>query len=401
MDGIEEKKDFMNRRKSQEKTLKRRIFEIIQIGNRSDIPSFAFDVFIAVIIILNIATTFIQTFEQAVPYSAILHQIEFFTIALFTIEYALRILTAEYLHPEESRGRATLHFIFSFYGIVDILTILPYFIPFFFPSGAVAFRMFRVVRIFHLFRINAQYDAFNVITNVIKEKKNQLLSSLFLIVVLLFASSLCMYSLEHEAQPEYFSNAFSGIWWSVSTLLTVGYGDIYPITVAGRLMGIVIAFLGVGMVAIPTGIISAGFVEYYTRLKTGLLTKHAADFITLDIPIGHSYVGKTVEEIELPKGLYAVVVLRGKKIHLVTEQLTLQAEDYLLLGSESHLHLEAGMEEVLLEQNHPWIGSRIQELDISRREYVTMIKRNHKNIPPEEDMVLKENDRVLIFSPKA
>ena len=83
----------------------------------------------------------------------------------------------------------------------------------------------------------------------------------------MIGSSLCMYSLEHKAQPEVFTNAFSGIWWSASTLLTVGYGDIYPITTLGKMFGIFITFLGVGMVAIPTGIISAGFVDQYSRIK--------------------------------------------------------------------------------------------------------------------------------------
>lgn len=127
--------------------------------------------------------------------------------------------------------------------------------------------MFRVVRIFRLFRINAYYDSLNVITQVLTSKAQQLLSSVFIILVLMTASSLCMYSLEHDAQPQVFSNAFSGIWWAVSTLLTVGYGDIYPITTLGKIFGILITFLGVGTVAIPTGIISAGFVDQYSRIK--------------------------------------------------------------------------------------------------------------------------------------
>ena len=110
----------------------------------------------------------------------------------------------------------------------------PYYLPLFFPAGAVVFRLFRIVRIFRLFRINAYYDSLNVITEVIIGKKQQLLSSLFILSVLMVASSLCMYSLEHDAQPEVFSNAFSGLWWSVSTLLTIGYGDIYPITPLGK-----------------------------------------------------------------------------------------------------------------------------------------------------------------------
>ena len=92
-----------------------------------------------------------------------------------------------------------------------------------------------------------------------------------------------MYSLEHEAQPEVFKNAFSGIWWSVSTLLTVGYGDIYPVTVLGKMFSIIITFLGVGMVAIPTGILSAGFVEQYSLIKksTDYLMEKELKFIKL------------------------------------------------------------------------------------------------------------------------
>ena len=158
-------------------------------------------------------------------------------------------------------------YIFSGSGIVDLLSFLPNYLPVFFPAGAVAFRMFRVIRILRIFRVNSYYDALNVITEVIRRKRDQILSSVFIIVMLIIASSLCMYSLEHEAQPEVFKNAFSGIWWSVSTLLTVGYGDIYPVTVLGKMFSIIITFLGVGMVAIPTGILSAGFVEQYSLIK--------------------------------------------------------------------------------------------------------------------------------------
>lgn len=125
-----------------------------------------------------------------------------------------------------SKSRATIRFLVSFDGIVDLLTI----IPAFFLSGFVIFRMLRVSRVFHLFRLNAKYDSFNVITTVLYEKRNQIISSVFIVLILMLASSLCMYSVEHDAQPEVFRNAFSGIWWSMSTLLTIGYGDIYPIT---------------------------------------------------------------------------------------------------------------------------------------------------------------------------
>ncbi|MBQ1312290.1 MAG: ion transporter, partial [Blautia sp.] len=224
------------------KIIKRRIFDIIQIGNKSDLPSRSFDLFLVTVIILNIVAMFLETFDAMEPIGPLLKGIEYFTVVVFCIEYALRIWTAEFLYPGMSRIKAVFRFLCSFDGIVDLFTIL----PFFFLYGFVAFRMLRVVRIFHLFRLNTRYDSFHVIVSVLVEKKKQLGSSIFIIFVLMLAASMSMYSVEHDIQPESFENAFSGIWWSVSALLTVGYGDIYPVTTLGRILGIIIAFLGVG-----------------------------------------------------------------------------------------------------------------------------------------------------------
>lgn len=379
-----------------EKT-KKRVFEIIQIGSQTDVPSVIFDVFIVFIIVLNIVITFCLTFAQLARYEALLQTVELVTIVIFAVEYVLRLWTAQYLYPDMGHGRAKLKFAVSFYGMVDLLTILPYFLPLVFPSGAVAFRMFRVVRILRLFRINAKYDAFHVITTVLKEKRNPLIYSIFLVLVLMMASSLCMYGLEHEAQPEHFSNAFSGIWWSVSTLLTVGYGDIYPITVGGQIMAIVIAFLGVGMVAIPTGIISAGFVEYYTSIKKGTVTSLDADFVTLEITLEHPFIGQSLEQLALPQGLYVATVLRDRDVLIPRRELKIQAGDVMVLGSMSHRHIEASVEVVTMEKGHPWIDLEIRDLDISRRSHVIMLKRGNKNIQPEEGSRIRERDVVLLY----
>lgn len=373
------------------------MFTVLQIGSRADIPSECFDIFIILVILANIAVTFLLTFERAADFSEVFKAVELVTMVIFLVEYILRLWTADCLYPDKSYPRAVFKFAVSFYGIVDLLTILPYFCPFFIPSGAIAFRMLRVVRILRLFRINSRYDAFNVITEVLKEKRNALVSSIFLVLVLMLASSLCMYSLEHEAQPENFSNAFSGIWWSVSTLLTVGYGDIYPITIGGQIMAIVIAFLGVGMVAIPTGIISAGFVEYYTKIKVGSYSEHDADFITLSIAKGHPYIGLPVSRLGLPKGLYPAVVLRGEDVYTPHGSVILEEGDSLLLGTVSGGKLKCRIEEAILEPGHKWIGSRIRELDISRRVFVVMIKRGDENICPQGDTLLLEGDAVLLL----
>ncbi len=244
---------------------KKRLFDIIQIGQIGDTPSKLFDLFIVSNILLNILSLILLTFRSLSPFFQVFRVVEWVTTFFFCIEYAARIWTSEYLYGEKGI-KSVFRFMISFDGIIDLFTIL----PFFFLGGFIAFRFLRVARIFHLFRINSAYDSFNVITSVIYEKRNQLISSLFIIWVLILASSLCMYNAEHIAQPEVFENALSGIWYSVATIFTVGYGDVYPVTLVGKLMGMCITFLGVGAVAIPTGIISAGFVEQYTKYQGSL-----------------------------------------------------------------------------------------------------------------------------------
>ena len=301
----------MNHGITSKKSWKRRIFDIIQLGNVSDVPSRAFDYFLVAAIVLNILVMFLETFDGLKRYQGLFDTVETVTIIIFCIEYALRIWTAEYLYPTRSKWNAVGRFLISYDGVVELLTIL----PFFFLSGAVAFRMLRVVRIFHLFRINTNYDSFNVITLVLKEKRNQIASSLFIVLVLMLASSLCMYSVEHQAQPDKFRNALSGMWWSVSALLTVGYGDVYPITVLGKAMAVVISFLGVGAVAIPTGIISAGFVEQYTQAQGKNDSLLMSRVSTVTVGPDSRWLRKSVSEIQQDEGISILLIRRnGKEI---------------------------------------------------------------------------------------
>lgn len=305
--------------------VKKRVYEIIQIGKCTDVVSRLFDIFIAVVIILNISVLFLETFNYFDKYRDILHAIESITIIIFCIEYILRMWTADELYPKYSRGKAIIKFITSFDGVVDLLTIL----PFFFLKGFVALRMLRVVRIFHLFRINAYYDSFNVITSVIKEKRNQLISSVFIIFVLMMCSSLCMYSAENSAQPDVFDNAFSGIWWSISTILTVGYGDIYPITAFGRIMAIIIALLGVGAVAIPTGIISAGFVERYTVMQeTKDITVPAT--VSAEVEKNSPFIGMTIKQLKMQYDMNVILVIRNSDVMFPSEKHTMKIGDKIV-----------------------------------------------------------------------
>ena len=159
--------------------LKQRVYQTIEIGNRSDTLSHSFDIFLTVNIILNILVMVLQTFEELRQFFPLFNAIEIFTLCVFLIEYALRIWTATCRYPDKPPLQAALSFIFSWDGLIELFTIL----PFFFLSGFVAFRMLRVVRVFHLFRINATTDSFHVITSVLYEKRNQIASSIFIIFV--------------------------------------------------------------------------------------------------------------------------------------------------------------------------------------------------------------------------
>ena len=229
---------------------KKRIFEIMQLGHGTTVADKTYAVFITVVILINLLATIFSTFNELAPHYDTLHVIEGVTVAIFIVEYALRIWTAEYFRPDLTKAKSLWAYLTSFFGICDFITILVFFLPFA-SAGAVAFRMLRVVKVFNLFKANTYNDSFTVITNVLKEKKGQITSSVFIILILMIASSMMMYSVENVAQPQVFENAFSGIWWSASTLLTVGYGDIYPITIMGKILAIVISFLGGGISCNP------------------------------------------------------------------------------------------------------------------------------------------------------
>ena len=381
---------------------RKRLFEIIEIGSNYDAVCWGYDFFNTFTIILNLAVSILYTFDNMeLKYGPLLLTLERLTVAFFAIDFALRVYTARYMYPDVSQPRAISKYLLSFSGIVDILSFVPYYMPFFFPSGAVAFRMLRIVRIFRLFRINAYYDSLNVITEVIIGKKQQLLSSVFIILILMLSSSLCMYSLENRAQPEVFTNAFSGIWWAASTLLTVGYGDIYPVTTMGKIFGIFIAFLGVGMVAIPTGIISAGFVEQYSRLKRigEYGQEEDVHFIRIQLGKNDKWTGHSIAELNLPEKIIIAVVQRSHRILVPKGDLVLQPDDVLVIGAESFQDKDRiKLKEITLLAKNPWTGQKIRDLDISRHSIIVLVKRHKKLLIPSGNMTLLEGDTVILYT---
>lgn len=381
--------------------IRAKLFNMVSVGVVDEPINRLYDVISIIALFLNLFSAFAITFNYMERnYGSLLLAIEAVTTFFFAIDYVLRLFTAPELYPKESEKYAPVKYAASFTGLIDLISFLPYYMPFFFPRGTAVFKLFRVARILRLFRINSYYDQLNVITEVISRKKQQLMASVFIILILMMSASLCMYSVEHETQPEVFQNAFSGIWWSASTLLTIGYGDIYPRTVAGKILGIVIAFLGVGMVAIPTGIISAGFVEQYQRLKSiGEYTEEEnIHFIRVRLGAADKWCDKKINEIGLPKDMMVVALQRGNDTIIPRGETVVKKNDLVVMCAEKTKDLQPiDLKEIVINEGHSWNGTAIRDIDISRQSFIFMIRRNGKALIPKGSLSLKAGDTVLIY----
>ena len=228
--------------------MKQYIKGIVEFNNNRKSKYFA--LFIQLLILLSIVTFSIETIPNLKPQTRfILQSIELFSVIIFTIEYLLRIYVAD------SKPR----FIFSFYGIIDFLAILPFYLSF-----GVDLRSLRALRFLRLFRVLklVRYNrAINHFSKAIKSAKEEIFLFIFITLILIYFSAIGIYYFENEAQPEHFSSIFDSLWWAIITLTTVGYGDVYPITVGGKVFTFFILMIGLGIVAIPTGIISSALTK--------------------------------------------------------------------------------------------------------------------------------------------
>jgi len=391
----------MEENKSWKKT-QEKLFAMVSTGVVDSRINQAYDIISTLALVANLVAAFAMTFDNVrAQYGTLLYWIDEITVAFFALDYVLRLLTAEQQYPGYKGADAVRRYATSGFGIIDLLSFLPHYLPAFFPAGAAVFRMLRVVRIFRLFRINAYSDSLTLIGNVIRGKKTQLLASVFIIAMLILASSLCMYSVEHDAQPDVFKNAFSAIWWATSTLLTVGYGDIYPITFLGQLLGIIITFLGVGLVAIPTGIISAGFIEEYQKAKRLADIEQEQDvrFIKVSIDEGDVWIGRTISDIAVPSGSMIALVIRGGGTLVPHGDTVIRLGDKLIMCAESATEgMLEDVKEVILHARHPWNGQKIKDIDISRQTVIILVDRDGKLITPTGELTLLENDKVLLYT---
>ncbi len=228
--------------------MKEYIKSIVEI-NDNPVSRF-FSLCIQALILVSIVTFSMETIPDLDPKTrSILHFVETFCVIIFTIEYLLRIYVANH----------KLKFIFSFFGLIDFLAILPFYLAFGVDLRSLrALRFLRLFRIFKLVRYNRAMTQF---TRAIKSAKEQIFLFIFITLILIYFAAVGIYYFENQAQPEHFSSIFDSLWWAIITLTTVGYGDVYPITIGGKMFTFFILMIGLGIVAIPTGIISSALTK--------------------------------------------------------------------------------------------------------------------------------------------
>lgn len=249
-------------------SIKQTIYQLIDEDKSNHKADAYIDFFISALIILNVIAVFFESYDQLdVVYKSYLQWFEVFSIVIFTVEYLLRIWTADLLYTSVSPGKARLKFIFSTYGIIDLIAIIPFFLPLITKLDLRVLRALRLFRLLRIFKLGRHSRSLKLIASVIKETKYDLMVTTFVVFILLIISSTLMFYLENDSQPEAFDNIGQSLWWAVATLTTVGYGDIYPVTMGGKILGSIIALLGIGIVALPTGIISSAFIEKIQERK--------------------------------------------------------------------------------------------------------------------------------------
>jgi voltage-gated potassium channel len=241
---------------------KQRTWEILEVSKANDKISRYCDMFIIALIVLNVtAVVFDSVHSIHDEYGAALFAFETFSVLVFTLEYIARIWSstsdARFTSPLKGRVRFAL----TPMAIIDLCAILPYWLPLFGIDLRVLW-LLRIFRLLRLLKLVRYVRALQILKHVIVDKKEELMLSMVMLFLLVLISASIMYYAEFEAQPENFPDIPSTMWWAVITLTTVGYGDVYPITAMGQFFAAVIAILGIGMVALPTGIISSGYIEY-------------------------------------------------------------------------------------------------------------------------------------------
>ncbi len=245
------------------KSIRNRIWEILEKGNPNDKVSFYSDIFLITLIIFNIIAVLLETVDSIYDkYSLEFLIFERFSTVIFLVEYILRIWVCVEEKIKKNKLITRLKYASTWPAIIDLLAVLSGLLPMLFE---VDLRILRALRMLRLLKFSRYFKVMNLLLGVLKEEKQSFLAAMFLLTIAMLVASTGIYMFEKDAQPDKFGSIPEAMWWAIATLTTIGYGDVTPVTGMGKFFGAIIAIIGIGVVALPSGILASGFTDQLKR----------------------------------------------------------------------------------------------------------------------------------------
>lgn len=241
--------------------MRRRLYLMLDAGHSEEPLARAVDIFIVTLISLNVLAVIIESmpgvYEQ---YAAYFDTFEIVSVILFSIEYVIRVwVSVESDNPRyKSPIKGRLRFMMSPLALIDLIVLLPFYLGAIFGADL---RMLRALRLLRAFRLTRYSSSMNLLMQVLRDESSIIAAAMFVLLMMIVVAASVTYLAEHEAQPEAFASIPHALWWAVVTMTTIGYGDVVPQTLIGRICASVIGIISVGMVALPAGILASGFNE--------------------------------------------------------------------------------------------------------------------------------------------
>lgn len=252
-------------RKSSDQSLRRSVFEVLETPHGTGGLSRTVDVSIVLLICASVIAVVLESIDALeARYSSLFYWFEILTVSMFSVEYFCRVWSSVERSEDDDSGNAfatRLRFVFSFHAIIDLIAILPFYLLTFGLLGGFDMRFLRAVRLLRVLKLTRYSSALNMLFTTISENGRSLGASFFILMTVMLLASSGIYYFERQSQPVDFGSIPAAMWWAFATLTTVGYGDVTPITAGGKIFGALITVVGVGMVALPTGILASGFAH--------------------------------------------------------------------------------------------------------------------------------------------
>ena len=247
---------------------RKRLWEILEKGNENDRLSVYTDIFLITLIILNITAVLLETVDSIYSvYKFHFLVFERVSTCIFLVEYLLRVwVSVEEINKEKKISKliTRIKYMCTWPAIIDLLAVLSGLIPMIFE---VDLRILRALRMLRLLKFSRYFKVMNLLLGVLKEERQSFLAAMFLLTIAMLIASTGIYIFEKDAQPDKFGSIPEAMWWAVATLTTVGYGDVTPVTAMGKIFGALITIIGIGTVALPSGILASGFSDQLKRRK--------------------------------------------------------------------------------------------------------------------------------------